>query len=200
MTTEATQDAGTATNDAGGTQQNDAGQKPAGTEQVADTSKDVKAEGADTKDEKTPEEVAYEFKVPEGVELDTASADEFKAIAKDLKLPPDAAQKVVDLAIKREQARAEQFAQQVQSWADEVKADPELGKPENLAMARKFIDTFGDDKIKSLLNSTGMGNHPDVVRMILKASKGMSEDRFTAGKSNAEPGKKDPASILYGNP
>ena len=41
MTTEATQDAGTATNDAGGTQQNDAGQKPAGTEQVTDAAADA---------------------------------------------------------------------------------------------------------------------------------------------------------------
>lgn len=198
MTTDATQDAGTATNDAGGTQQNDAGQKPAGTEHVTDASTDAKVEG--TKDEKPAEEAVYDFKVPEGVEIDTAMADEFKAIAKELKLPPEHAQKAVDLVVRREQARAEQFAAQVQSWADEVKADPELGKPENLAMARKFIDTFGDDKIKSLLNSTGMGNHPDVVRLILKASKGMSEDRFTAGKSNAEPAKRDPASVLYGNP
>ncbi len=198
MTTEATQDAGTATNDAGGTQQNDTGQKPAGAEQAADASTDAKAEGA--KDEKPAEEAVYDFKVPEGVEIDAAMADEFKAIAKELKLPPEHAQKAVDLVVRREQARAEQFAAQVQSWADEVKADPELGKPENLAMARKFIDTFGDDKIKSLLNSTGMGNHPDVVRLILKASKGMSEDRFAAGKSNAEPAKRDPASVLYGNP
>ena len=198
MTTEATQDAGTATNDAGGTQQNDAGQKPAGTEQAADASTDAKAEGA--KDEKPAEEAVYDFKVPEGVEIDAAMADEFKAIAKELKLPPEHAQKAVDLVVRREQARAEQFAEQVQSWADEVKDDPELGKPENLALARKFIDTFGDDKIKSLLNSTGMGNHPDVVRLILKASKGMSEDRFVAGKSNAEPAKRDPASVLYGNP
>lgn len=200
MTTDATQDAGTATNDAGGTQQNDAGQKPAGTEQTADTTQAVKAEGEGAKEEKATEEAVYDFKVPDGIEIDAAMADEFKAIAKELKLPPEHAQKAVDLVVRREQARAEQFAAQVQSWADEVKADPELGKPENLAAARKFIDTFGDDKIKSLLNNTGMGNHPDVVRLILKASKGMSEDRFVAGKSNAEPSKRDPASVLYGNP
>ena len=197
MSEQTTQDAGTATTDAGGTQ-NDAGQKPASQEQVtqSEAPKDAKP-AADT--QKT-EEVAYEFKAPDGVELDKTQVDEFTAIAKELKLPKDAAQKVVDLAVKREQARAEAFTKQVNDWAAQVKADPELGKDENLAAARKFVDTFGDDEIKGLLNSTGMGNHPAVVRFSLKASKTISEDKFIAGKSSAEPAKRDAASVLYGNP
>lgn len=188
-----TQDAGTAPNDAGGTQ-NGAGQQPAGEGQV-DASKTAEA-GKPA--ESQAAEVVYDFKVPEGVQLDTAMADEFKALAKDAKLPADTAQKVVDLAIKREQARAEAFAKQVDDWAKQVKADPELGKEENLAAARSFVNTFGDDDLKSLLNSTGMGNHPAVVRALLKASKAISEDKFIAGKSDAEPAKKDPAAVLYG--
>lgn len=191
-----TQDAGTVTTAAGGTQEA-AGQKPAGEGQL-DASKTVDA-GKPATEAKPTEEVVYDFKAPEGIELDAASLDEFKAIAKDLKLPKDAAQKVVDLAAKREQARAEAFAKQVEDWANTVKADPELGKAENLAAARKVVDAFGDDEIKSLLNSTGMGNHPAVVRFMVKASKLISEDRIVTGKADAEPARKDPASILYGN-
>mgnify|MGYP000010478081 CR=1 FL=1 len=189
-----TQDAGTAPNDAGGTQ-DDAGQKPAGEGQV-DASKTADAGKPAAEAQAT--EIVYDFKVPEGVELDTAMADEFKALAKDAKLPADTAQKVVDLAIKREQHRAQAFAKQVEDWRKQVEADPELGKEENLAAARNFVNTFGDDELKGLLNSTGMGNHPAVVRAMLKASKATSEDRFVAGKSDAEPAKKDPAAVLYG--
>lgn len=194
---EQTQDAGAATNEPGGTQNEDAGQKPAG--EGSPEGKPAEA-GKPEGESKSTDEVAYDFKMPEGVELDAASADEFKAIAKELNLSKDAAQKVVDLAVRREQARAEAFTKQVEDWAAQVKADPEMGKPENLAAARKVIETFGDDETKSLLNSTGMGNHPALVRFVLKISKAISEDKYLAGKDTSEPAKKDPASILYGNP
>jgi len=193
---EQTQEAGAVTSEAGGTQNEGAGQKPAGEGQV-DASTQAEA-GKPAESQKT-EEVVYDFKMPDGVELDAASADEFKAIAKELNLSKDAAQKVVDLAAKREQARAEAFAKQVEDWANQVQRDPELGKPETLAAARKVVDTFGDDETKSLLNSTGMGNHPALVRFMVKVSKAISEDKFVAGRDNGEPTKKDPASVLYGN-
>jgi hypothetical protein len=193
---EQTQEAGAVTSEAGGTQNEDAGQKPAGEGQV-DASKPP--EGDKPAESQKTEEVVYDFKAPEGVELDAASTDEFKAIAKELNLSKDAAQKVVDLAVKREQARAEAFAKQVEDWANQVQRDPELGKPETLAAARKVVETFGDDETKSLLNSTGMGNHPALVRFMVKVSKAISEDKFVAGRDSSEPTKKDPASVLYGN-
>lgn len=193
---EQTQEAGAVTSEAGGTQNDDAGQKPAGDGQV-DASKPP--EGDKPAESEKTDEVVYDFKTPEGMELDAASTDEFKAIAKELNLSKDAAQKVVDLAVKREQARADAFAKQVEDWANQVQSDPELGKPETLAAARKVVETFGDDETKSLLNSTGMGNHPALVRFMVKVSKAISEDKFVAGRDNAEPSKKDPASVLYGN-
>jgi len=206
MTTEAT-DTGTSDTNAGeATQATAADQtaattdaKPAGEGAVnADTTaKDDAGKGDGAK---ADEPIAYEFKSPEGVDLDTASVDEFKAIAAELKLPADAAQKVVDLAIKREQARAEAFADQVQAWGDEVKADKEIGGAkldENLATARKAVDQFGTPELKSLLNSTGMGNHPEVVRMMVKIGKAISEDKIVRG---GEAGKaKDAAQVLYGS-
>ena len=145
-------------------------------------------------------EVVYEFKAPEGVQLDQASTEEFVAIAKELKLPPEQAQKVVDIAIKREQARAEAFAVEVSGWEASVKADKELGGeklPETLATCRKAID-LGPPGLKDLLNSTRMGSHPDVVRWAYAVGKALSEDKFVTGGNGAKVNK-DAAQVLYPN-
>jgi hypothetical protein len=200
MSTEAT-DASAANNEA------------AGEQTATDTSAatDVNAEG--TKPEagaetKTPEAKAddkpieYEFKAPEGVELDTELVGKFTDIAKELKLPADQAQKVVDLYAATRQAEADAFTKQVETWGNEVKADKEIGGKnleESLGYARKVIDSFGDDGIKSLLDSTGMGNHPAVVKMLVKVGKAISEDSMVRGATpSSTNAPKDHASILYG--
>lgn len=185
MTTE-TQDAGTATNDAGGTQNADATQVAAG----EGANKETTAAGAD---------VDYSFEVPEGVQLDEGSLTEFKAIAKELKLPAEGAKKLHDIAVKREQARAEWFEKQGNDWAAAVSADKVLGVPENLALAKKAIDTFGTPELKTLLTNSKFGNHPDVVRVFFNIGKAISEDKVIANKTaGGAPAVKDHASILYG--
>lgn len=182
------------TTDAGGTQTVDQGETQstdAASAQTTDTTATQEAKPAE------PAEIVYEFKAPEGVELDQTSLDEFKTIAKEAKLPAEAAQKLVDLAAKREVARAEAFAKQVQDWADVVSKDPELGKPENQAIARKAIDTFGTPELRDLLNSTGMGNHPEVVKLAYKIGKAISEDGIVKGRGDA-PAPKSIESILFG--
>jgi hypothetical protein len=189
MTTE-TQDAGTATHDAGGTQT---------TDQTATST--LVTQSADATETTEPAaEVEYKFDMPEGVELDQGDLTKFTDIAKELKLPAESAKKLVDLAAAREVARAEAFAKQVSDWGETVKADPELGKAENLALAKKAIDTFGTPELRDLLNSTGMGNHPEVIRMALKIGQKISEDTFVAGRTGGNAPPRDHASVLYGNP
>lgn len=200
--------AGTATTDAGEANSTATASQVAA---VAGTATDAKAtaatettltaeakDAAGKTDDAAKVDVVYDFAVPEGVELDTASTDEFKAIAKELNLPKDAAQKVMDLAVKREQARADAFTKQVSDWGEAVQADKVLGVPENQALARKAIDTFGTPELKSLLNSTGMGNHPEVVRLAYAVGKAISEDKVIANQGGGQPAK-DAASALYPN-
>lgn len=159
------------------------------------------AEGAKPAGEstETTAEVVYEFTAPEGIELDKASTDEFTAIAKELKLSKADAQRVVDLAVKRESERMDTHRKTVSDWADQVKADKELGGDkldETMATAKKAID-LGPPELKELLNNSGIGNHPAVVKWAYTVGKALSEDRFVSGK----PGDKPPtiASRLFPN-
>ena len=173
---------------------------PAGTADTTVTS-DPAASTTDPKatDPVVPE--SYELKMPDGVQLDSAAAEEFTAIAKELKLDQAAAQKLADIGAKMATRQAEAHAQLVETWTEQVKADKEIGGDnldQNLGIARKAIDTFGSPELKALLNSTGMGNHPEVVKLAFKVGKAISEDRFVTGspKGNAT---NDPAKKLFPN-
>ena len=195
-----TQSTGAGSNEPGVTQTTDgtqttaaAGEGTKPTEGTTPAGEGKAAEGT------TPEEVTFKAEMPEGVELDQASLTEFEKIVKDRNLKPsEQAQKLIDLAIKREQDRAQAFAATVKGWTDTVTADPELGKAENLAAARKVIDTFGTPELKSMLESTGMGSHPEVVRFVQKVSKAMGEDAIVRARGDA-PAPKSAAEVLYGN-
>lgn len=197
MTTEV-QDAGTATTDAGVQQSADTqANKPGEGQNSQPTTQN--ADEAGKPGESKDAVVDYKFDTPEGVTLDEGDLKQFTQIAKELKLPQDQASKLVGLAIAREQARAEAFVKQVQTWADEVKADKELGTDESIATAKKAID-LGPPELKELLNSTGLGNHPVVVRWALSVGKALSEDKFIAGKDGGNAQPKTLEERLYGKP
>jgi hypothetical protein len=144
---------------------------------------------------------SYELKMPDGVELDQAATTEFTAIAKELKLDQAAAQKLADIGAKMAQRQADAHAQLVETWTEQVKTDKEIGGDklaENLGVARKAIDTFGSPELKALLNSTGLGNHPEVVKLAFKVGKAISEDGFVSGSPKGNT-TNDPAKKLFPN-
>lgn len=127
---------------------------------------------------------SYEFTMPEGVQLDQTAADEFTAIAKELKLDQATAQKVADVGAKMAQRQQEAHVKLVETWTEAVKTDKEIGGDklaENLGVARKALEAFGTPELKDVLNSTGFGNHPAVIKAFYKIGKAISEDRFVTG-------------------
>lgn len=181
--TDTTAATGTPSNDTGEPTNTDPTAAPAaGT--AAPASADPAASATDPKATEPVVPESYELQMPDGVELDKAAAEEFTAIAKELKLDQAAAQKLADIGAKMATRQAEAHAQLVETWTEQVKTDKEIGGDkldENLGIARKAIDTFGSPELKALLNSTGLGNHPEVVKLAFKVGKAISEDRFVQG-------------------
>jgi hypothetical protein len=160
---------------------------------------DAKVEDAKPAQAEAPE--SYEFVMPEGVELDEKSAVEFSEIAKELKLPQEQAQKIVDLYAKRVQGQVDAHRTLVEGWATSVKTDKEIGGdklPESLAVAKKSLETFGTQELKNLLNTSGLGNHPEVVKLMYRVGKAISEDRFIVGNESGAVNT-DIARSLYPN-
>ena len=150
----------------------------------------------------------YEFKAHEGYEFDSSVINAYSEVAKELNLTQDAAQKVLDKMAPALQARqAEQINSIREEWAAQAKTDKEFGgekMAENLGVARKALDAFGSPELRTLLNESGLGNHPEVIRLFYRAGKAISEDRFVGGSPAAGKGAglksfSDFASALYSN-
>jgi hypothetical protein len=152
------------------------GQKAEGEQQQ---SEEAKPEGAPEK---------YEFKAPEGKEFDAAVIENFSEVAKELNLSQDAAQKILDKMGPTIAARqAEQVEAVRNEWANASKSDKEFGGEklqENLGVAKKALDTFATPELRSLLNESGLGNHPEVIRFMYRAGMAISEDGFVTGKAS----------------
>lgn len=167
---------------------------------------DAKPADGKTEDTKTPDpkdakaetpagapEKYEAFTVPEGFAIDPEMLAEFSPVLKELNLPQAAAQKVIDFAPKliekATQQAAASFLEQTglkgfDTWAAAVKTDKELGGDklaENLAVAKKAMDTFGSPELRAVLSKTGLGNHPEMVRAFYRAGKQISEDGFVPG-------------------
>lgn len=152
--------------------------------------------------------VEYEFKLPEGVDLKGEALDELKAFAKEKGLTQEEAQKLANLGAKQAQGFAAQVVEQQKAatakWAEETTSDKEIGGdklPENLAVAKQALDKFGSPALKALLNQSGLGNHPEVVRFMVKAGKAISEDgRIISGDAGQSDRAKTPLeNRLYPN-
>lgn len=168
---------------------------------------DKKQEGdkpAEKKDDDKPEGAPekYEFQAAEGVELDTEALKEFEPVAREMNLTNEQAQKLVDVYPKIlagvQQRQVEAWQQTTEQWAADVKADKEIGGdklPSNLSAAQRALDQFGTPELKTYLNDTGLGNHPDLVKAFVKIGKAMSEDGMVTGSND---GQRSAAEVLYG--
>lgn len=177
----------------------EAGNAPTDTTPVETPTLPAAASEAKTEAPLAPE--SYAFEIPEGVTLDKAATDEFSTVAKELKLDQATAQKVADVGIKMAQRQQEVFQATKAAWADAARTDKEIGGDgfeQNMAVALKAMNAFGSPELKDVLNASGLGNHPAVIKLLVKAGKVISEDGFVTGSpKGANDG--DPAKKLFPN-
>lgn len=148
----------------------------------------------------------YEFKV-EGIELDPAQVEAFTPIAKELGLTQEAAQKLVEFQagiVKAQNAAAET---QRTGWLEAAKADKDMGGPKfdtTVNNAKIALAKFGSAELKGVLNASGLGNHPEIIRAFAKVGAAMSsDDMVTGGQGGGSGGPKTLDTIaerMFGKP
>jgi len=75
-----------------------------------------------------------------------------------------------------------------EAWTEASRTDPEFGGAQfdaNLAVAKRGYNMFASDELKSILEQTGYGNHPEVLRLFHKIGKLMGEDKFVGGGASS---------------
>ena len=161
---------------------------------------DMTEEAKETEEKQETEKEAgapekYEdFKAPQGVSLDADVVKGFSEVAKELNLPQDKAQAVIDKVTPiLAQKQADQIAQTNKAWQEKVKADPEIGGDHlksSIATAQKALKDFRgadgkfvDEDVAEL--AAIAGNHPGLIKILKHFGSVIGEAPPPAAKSNA---------------
>ena len=175
------------------TEQQPAGDKPAESAPVEDKPADPAP--------KAPEQ--YEFTAPEGQTFDPAVIGVFSEVAKELDLPQDSAQKILDKVMP---ALAAQQIEEVTAiraeWTESAKADKEIGGTkldENLGTAKRALEAFSTPEFVKWLDASGLGSHPEMIRTFLRVGKATGGDTLVVGDKSTGQGDKSAAQRLYPN-
>lgn len=175
-------------------------QQPEGQQQQQDDGQQAASD--ETKDDDKPQGApeSYEFATPDGVELAPDVVAAFGEVAKELDLPQDKAQLVIDkMAPLMAQQQVDVLANLDKAWTEQSRSDPEFGGDkldENLALVKKAREQFATPEFTKLLNDTRLGNHPEFIRVFVRIGKAISEDRFV-GSNSAEVAAKPSPQKLY---
>jgi hypothetical protein len=147
----------------------------------------------------------YEFKYPDGYQVDETALGEYSTAFKELGLTNEQAQRLVDMDAKRstsssEAALADQ-KQQVDTWVGELKSDPEFGGAKfeaNVGIANKALAAFGSPELTQFFKDTGLGNHPLLVKAFHKIGTQLGEGSIHKTTSN-QPAERSIAERMYPN-
>ncbi len=175
----------------------------------------------DQSDEPAPSPKYDPFELPEGVSLAEDRVGKFTEILSDLelegKVPHELVQKfgqkAVDFYLNEvgqavndyTQALNESWENQKTAWKDQFLNDPEIGGNRfqtTVDSARTFIRTHGGTpeqqaEFRSLMESSGLGNHPTMIRLLANAGAAMTEGRpLAATKPVSAP--KSKTATMYG--
>lgn len=146
----------------------------------------------------------FDLKLPDGSNLDASYLEQTKALAKELGLSQEAAQKLVErdsgLLSSVSERNAVQVREKTEQWAKDAQADKEIGGgnfQSSVTDARTALDRFGSPEFKNMLNQSGVGNHPELIRILARVGKAMREDKMVTTSSQPARAQKSFAEAFY---
>ncbi len=139
--------------------------------------------------------------LPENSLLSPQTLAAFKQTATEVNLPAEALSQWLSHEETRLQAAAEQAAQaqqtQLENWARQTQATFGPRWQEEVSKAVRAADAFGGPQLRQLLEETGLGNHPVIVRTFHAVAQRICED-VTPGGAPGVTADKTFTQALYG--
>ena len=156
---------------------------------------DLNASSSSENTEQTPQtqDPYAALALPEDSSISADSLDVLKRQAAETKLPLPILQKWVEQEnnrLQQEVAKQEEAKQkQMCEWAQETQRMYGDTWQEEVSRAVRAADVFGGLELRQLLEKTGLGNHPAIVRAFAAVGKRMAEDISVAGVPGASTDK-----------
>lgn len=171
----------------------------------ADAAEADKVEGDGAEGEAEEAAPYADLTPPEGFEaLDTEALAAATPLMRAFGVPDDKAQDFINQAAPiisgmvekalagQAQATLDSQATLKTQWAEEVKADPEIGGAHydrTVSLAAKALDKFFSPEFRNFLSASGLGNNPDAVRGFAKIGASVSDDDIITGEPGNAPKK-----------
>lgn len=183
---------------------------------------DPKKEEGSQSDKTAPQPPTYEqFKLEEGVTFDQAKLGEFTNLLAEIETAKgdhskmqEAGQKLIDKhvaevksALQKQQDYIMQAVEkQKNDWLAAFENDAEIGKNQKettVEYARQFITNYaGNDvqqqEFRELMRSSGIGNHPAMIRLLATAMKSMTKEGSPVPAQNLNTAPKSKVEKRYG--
>ncbi|WP_442108184.1 hypothetical protein [Pseudomonas sp. NUPR-001] len=163
-----------------------------------------KQEGEGDQAQKPVVPEAYAFKdLPEGYAMSDQQLAEVSPLFKELGLTQEQADKLVAFDAKRalaaEQAGLEQRQGLVTGWEKSLREDAAFGGANfdaNVGVAQKALAQFGTPELSTMLKESGLGSHPEVVRLFHRIGQQLAEGQLHSGSGNNT--RKSNEEVFYG--
>ena len=141
----------------------------------------------DDEDDENYLEKPYVLKAPEGCELDAAMLKTFTPQFRDLGLSNSEVQRLLDAHAKHEKSKRD-------AWFEATLADKEIGG-KNFESAKanavRVVSEFATPEFINLMDQTGIGDHPEVIRLCARIGDALPAKKTGPGEvSKAEAAKK----------
>ncbi len=148
-----------------------------------------------------PQDPYAEIVLPENSLLSAQTLAAFKQTAAEVKLPAGALATWLSREENRLAAEAEKAEQaqqaQLENWARQTQETFGPQWQEEVSKAVRAADAFGGPQLRRLLEETGLGNHPVIVRTFHAVAQRICED-VTPGGASSAPADKTFTQALYG--
>ncbi len=140
----------------------------------------------------TRSEDEYVFEFSPDTVVDTALIDSFKSFAALNNMSVESAKQMAAFYESYIQKNSDTLARQAVTQAEEMAQacahDKEFGGArfqENLRYARAALTRFDDGTLTKILNESGFGSHPEVVRFMYRVGKSIGEKTMAVGQSQS---------------
>ena len=173
-------------------------------QQQPEATQEKTGDGSEASQQAKPEvPEKYELSAAE-VTVDSMVTEKFGELAKKHSLSQETAQEIYgELAPFVAKRNAEVLAETQKQWVSQATTDKEIASGDlkaNLGLAKSTFDKYGTPELEHLLNASGLGNHPEVIRWALRVAKATGEDRMEGeGRRATQSAPPDPAKILFPN-
>lgn len=146
----------------------------------------------------------YDLKLPKDSPLSQAQLEAVSSYAKEKGLTNEQAQEVLDrdsiVATNILKEQQTQFDATLETWKTAIRNDKEFGGShlnESLILAKSVVDRFASPELKAELDATGYGNHPELMRFLVRIGKASDNAKLVQPGAPQVPVKTSVAERFY---